>query len=330
MPIYVYWGEDDFACDRAVQRLRDRSLDPAWGSFNFDKIPADTPDATIQGLNQAMTPPFGGGQRVVWLVNSPILQQCSQEIQKNLERTLPQLPESSVLLLTSRKKPDQRLKSTKLLKKLAEFQEFSPIPPWKTELLIRRVQQVASSLDVSVSPAAAERLAEAVGNNTRQLFTELEKLKLFVDSSQVEVEAVDELVTTTTQNSLQLAKTILRGDTAAALGLVADLIARNDVPIVISATLIGQFRTWLWVKLMIDSRERDEKAIAQAAEVGNPKRIYFLRQEVSRISLRQLQQTLPILLELETQLKSGGDAIATLQMKVIELCRVCRPSAWNP
>jgi DNA polymerase-3 subunit delta len=328
MPIYVYWGEDDFACDRAVQRLRDRSLDPAWGSFNFDKIPADTPDATIQGLNQAMTPPFGGGQRVVWLVNSPILQQCSQEIQKNLERTLPQLPETSVLLLTSRKKPDQRLKSTKLLKKLAEFQEFSPIPPWKTELLIRRVQQVASSLDVSVSPAAAERLAEAVGNNTRQLFTELEKLKLFgssnSESSRVEVEAVNELVTTTTQNSLQLAKTILRGDTAAALGLVADLIARNDVPIVISATLIGQFRTWLWVKLMIDSRERDEKAIAQAAEVGNPKRIYFLRQEVSRISLRQLQQTLPILLQLETQLKSGGDAIATLQMKVIELCSVCR------
>ncbi|MFO8039322.1 MAG: DNA polymerase III subunit delta [Sodalinema sp.] len=328
MPIYVYWGEDDFACDRAVQRLRDRSLDPAWGSFNFDKIPADTPDATIQGLNQAMTPPFGGGQRLVWLVNSPILQQCPQEIQKNLERTLPQLPESSVLLLTSRKKPDQRLKSTKLLKKLAEFQEFSPIPPWKTELLIRRVQQVASSLDVSVSPAAAERLAEAVGNNTRQLFTELEKLKLFgssnSESSRVDVEAVDELVTTTTQNSLQLAKTILRGDTAAALGLVADLIARNDVPIVISATLIGQFRTWLWVKLMIDSRERDEKAIAQAAEVGNPKRIYFLRQEVSRISLRQLQQTLPILLQLETQLKSGGDAIATLQMKVIELCSVCR------
>ncbi len=324
MAIYVYWGEDEFACDRAVERLRDRSLDPAWGSFNFDKIPADTPDATIEGLNQAMTPPFGGGQRFVWLENTPILQQCSQDIQKNLERTLPQLPDTSVLLLTTRKKPDQRLKSTKLFKKLAEFQEFSPIPPWKTELLIRRVREVARSLDISMSPAAAERLAEAVGNNTRQLVTELEKLNLFVGNQQVGVQAVEELVTTTTQTSLQLAKTVLQGDTATALGLVDDLIARNEVPIVISATLIGQFRTWLWVKLMLELRERDEKAIAQAAEVGNPKRIYFLRQEVSRISLGQLQQTLPILLGLEAQLKSGGDAIATLQMKVIELCSVCR------
>ncbi|NMG59076.1 DNA polymerase III subunit delta [Geitlerinema sp. P-1104] len=324
MAIYVYWGEDEFACDRAVERLRDRSLDPAWGSFNFDKIPADTPDATIEGLNQAMTPPFGGGQRFVWLENTPILQQCSQDIQKNLERTLPQLPDTSVLLLTTRKKPDQRLKSTKLFKKLAEFQEFSPIPPWKTELLIRRVREVARSLDISMSPAAAERLAETVGNNTRQLVTELEKLNLFVGNQQVGVQAVEELVTTTTQTSLQLAKTVLQGDTATALGLVDDLIARNEVPIVISATLIGQFRTWLWVKLMLELRERDEKAIAQAAEVGNPKRIYFLRQEVSRISLGQLQQTLPILLGLEAQLKSGGDAIATLQMKVIELCSVCR------
>ena len=256
--------------------------------------------------------------------NTPILQQCSQDIQKNLERTLPQLPDTSVLLLTSRKKPDQRLKSTKLLKKLAQFQEFSPIPPWKTDLLIRRVREVARSLDIAIAPAAAERLAEAVGNNTRQLVTELEKLKLFVGEQQVGVAAVEALVTTTTQTSLQLAKTILQGDTATALSLVDDLIARNEVPIVISATLIGQFRTWLWVKLMIELRERDEKAIAQAAEVGNPKRIYFLRQEVSRISLAQLEQTLPILLGLETQLKSGGDAIATLQMKVIELCRVCR------
>jgi DNA polymerase III delta subunit len=28
MPIYVYWGEDDFAMEKAVVTLRDRILDP--------------------------------------------------------------------------------------------------------------------------------------------------------------------------------------------------------------------------------------------------------------------------------------------------------------
>jgi DNA polymerase-3 subunit delta len=62
--------------------------------------------------------------------------------------------------------------------------------------------------------------------------------------------------------------------------------------------------------------------IAAAAEVTNPKRIYFLKQEVRSLSLTQLQQTLPLLLELESDLKRGRDERATLQTKVIELCRV--------
>lgn len=324
MPIYVYWGEDDFDRDRAVKELRDRTLDEAWGSFNADKIPPDSPEAAIQGLNQAMTPPFGGGGRFVWLAETPILQQCSADLLQELERTLPQIPDSSVLLLTTRKKPDNRLKSTKLLKKFAEFREFATIPPWKTDLLVRRVREVARSLKVSLSPDATELLAEAVGNDTRQLFGELEKLKLFVGEDTVDAAAVERLVTATTQNSLQLADAILHGRTAEALGLIDDLIAQNQVPIVISATLTGKFRTWLWVKLMVELRERDEKAIASAAEVGNPKRIYFLRKEVSHIPLNRLQQTLPVLLALESQLKRGGDDIASLQMKVIELCGICR------
>ncbi|MDB9460227.1 DNA polymerase III subunit delta, partial [Dolichospermum circinale CS-545/17] len=34
MPIYVYWGEDDFAMEKAIVILRERVLDPLWASFN--------------------------------------------------------------------------------------------------------------------------------------------------------------------------------------------------------------------------------------------------------------------------------------------------------
>lgn len=59
------------------------------------------------------------------------------------------------------------------------------------------------------------------------------------------------------------------------------------------ATLTKQFRTWLWVKLMLEAGERDERRIAQAAEVANPKRIYFLQRDVQRLSTHQLQEILP-------------------------------------
>jgi DNA polymerase III subunit delta len=130
------------------------------------------------------------------------------------------------------------------------------------------------------------------------------------------------LVISNTQNSLQLASAILRGDGVKALGLVADLIDKNEPALRIVATLIGQFRTWLWVKLMVNAGERDQKAIATAAEVGNPKRIYFLTKDVQSLSLSQLTSTLRLLLELEFDLKRGGEPLTTLQMKVIELCQI--------
>lgn len=324
MPIYVYWGEDDYSLKRAVATLRDRSLDPAWESFNYEKIAADYPDAVIHALNQAMTPPFGMGKRLVWLADTSLTRSCSENELAELQRTLPDLPESSVLLITSASKPDGRLKSTKLLQKHAEIREFGTIPPWKTDLLLKQVQQAAKEQQLKLTTEAAEILAEAVGSDTRQLHTELEKLQLYAEASQrpIDAEAIATLVTTSTQSSLKLATSIRDGDINKALTLVRDLFNRNEPALKIVATLVGQFRTWLWIKLMVESGERDERAIAQAAEISNPKRIYFLRKEVQPLSFSALQQSLFILLELESGLKRGADDLMLTQTKVIELCQL--------
>ncbi len=326
MPVYLFWGEDEFALDRAVTALQQQVLDPAWSSFNLDKILPDQPDAIRQGLNQALTPPFGAGQRFVWLVDTPICQRCPEDLLAELERTLPILPETSVLLLTSRSKPDNRLKATKLVQKFADVREFSSIPAWKTDLLVKQVQQAAKETSVKLTAGAAELLAESVGNNTRQLYTEMEKLSLYAASgnSPLDEAAIATLVTATTQNSLKLAAAIRQGKVADALDLVADLLRQNEPSLAIVKTLIGQFRTWVWVKLLLESGERNEQAIAQEAEIGNPKRLYFLKKEVEPLALPALLKTLPLLLDLEYSLKSGADELATLQTKVVELCELCR------
>lgn len=330
MPIYLYWGEDDFAIQKAVASLRDRVLDPQWVSFNYTTLLVEQPDAVIQGTTLIMTPPFGTGSRLVWLVDTTVCQQCSEDLLTELKRTLPVIPETCVLLLTSRTKPDGRLKSTQLLQKYGDIREFSLIPPWKIEKLVDRVQQAAQELGVKLTQSSADLLAESVGNNTRQLYSELEKLRTFAGAGNkpLDVDIVADLVRANTQNSLQLAAAIRAGDTATALALVAELISRNEPALRIVATLIGQFRTWLWVKLMMDTGQGSSKGenalrlIAQAAEISNPKRIYFLQQDVKPLSVQQLVSILPLLLELEVSLKQGAEEMITLQVKVIELCQV--------
>ena len=324
MPIYLYWGEDDFAIQTAAASLRDQVLDPQWLSFNYTLLPPEQPDAVIQGLNQVMTPPFGSGSRLVWLVDTTLCQHCSEDLLTELKRTLTVIPENSVLLLTCSSKPDGRLKSTQLLQKSAYIREFSLIPPWKTEQLVHRVQQVAQELGVKLTQGSAYLVAESVGNNTRQLYSELEKLRTFAGAvnKPLDVDSVAQLVQSNTQNSLHLAAAIRAGDTAKALALVAQLSKSNEPALRIVATLIGQFRTWLWVKLMTEAGEVSLRAIAQAAEISNPKRLYFLQQEVKPLSVQQLSSTLPLLLELEVSLKQGAEDMSALVTKIIELCQV--------
>lgn len=324
MPIYLFWGEDDFAIAQAVERLRISVLDPNWIQFNYHKLGGNEANATIEALNQAMTPVFGMGGRLVWLAEATICQQCGEELLTELQRTLPALPPTSHLLLTSSKKPDSRLKSTKFLQKYADIREFSPIPPWKTEELSDRVRQVAKECGVKLAPGAIALLAEAVGKDTRQLYNEVEKLSLYQGESQqpLDREAIAALVNASTHNSLQLAAAIREGDRDRALGLVTDLIDRNEAALRIVATLVGQFRTWAIVKLKIEAGEKDEKAIASAADISNPKRIYFLRKEIQSLSSKQLLATFPLLMALEYSLKQGADPLSTLQTKAIELCRL--------
>ncbi|MGB3613534.1 MAG: DNA polymerase III subunit delta [Elainellaceae cyanobacterium] len=317
MPIYFFWGDDDYSLDQAAQALRTQSLDPAWASINLDKYTADTD--VIAALNQTMTPPFGAGHRLVWLAGTGLGQHCPKLVLAELQRTLPSIPPSTVLLFTATQKPDGRLKSTKLLQQYAKTREFSTIAPWKTDQLVRQVQDAATALQLPLAAGSADLLAEAVGNNMRQLHNELEKLRIYMDGQPVTPEAIAQLVNTYTQSSLKLAGAIRQGDTAEALSQLQDLLNCNEPGLRIVSVLVGQFRTWLWVKLMIESGERDERAIAQAAEVRNPKRIYFLKQEVKPLSLAKLQQSLPVLLELEAGLKLGRGEML-MQTKVIELC----------
>jgi DNA polymerase-3 subunit delta len=324
MPVYFFWGEDEYRLHQAITALRKKVVDPLWGEFNEDLIPGDKPEAITEALGQALTSPFGGGGRLVWVRQTSLGQRCSSALLSELERTLPQLPATSHLLLTSDKKPDGRLKSTKLLKDYATMQEFALIPAWKTEQLLAQVETMAKEKGVQLTLPAKERLAEAVGNNTRLLSQELEKLSLYADGKQVALDesAIAQLVNASTHNSLQLAKAIVNGETNQALKLITELLNRNEPALKIVAVLVGQFRTWLWIKLKVEQGERNPQVIAQAAEIKNPKRVYFLRQEVHSLALQQFLDAFPILLTLEADLKKGEPPEITLQTQIIQLCEI--------
>ena len=122
---------------------------------------------------------------------------------------------------------------------------------------------------------------------------------------------------------MDLANALKEGKADVALGLLEALLIQNEPPLKILATLVRQFRTWSWIKIMESHRENDNNAIAKAADIRNPKRIYFLKQDIQHLRPKQLKKCLYQLHNLELQLKSGYEAKEQMQSKFIEITQIC-------
>jgi DNA polymerase III subunit delta len=326
MTTYFLWGDDEYKIDLTLKKLKLELLDPMWLDFNYIKVNAATDQQAMEAFNQASTQPFGAGDRLTYLIDTAIAQKCSEGLLAELERTLIHLPANSHLIFSSSSKPDGRIKSTKLLQKYAKVQEFSLIPSWNTGEISQLVKDTAILVGVNLTNDGVEFLVEAVGGDSRRLEMELQKLKLIADGNKpLNAVAIAQLVNQTAHNSFQLASAVRLGQISQALSLVMELLNNNEAGLRISATLTTQFRTWLWVKVLQEAGERDDKAIATAAEISNPKRMYYFKQEVQHLNSRNLIKALSVLLQLELGLKRGMNETAALQTAIIELCTLTKP-----
>lgn len=317
MPIHLLWGDDEAARTRAVDALAGELVDPAWAAINLSRLDGNEPEQAARALEEARTPPFGAGARVVLVQRSPFCNQCPAELADRLEATLELIPPSCHLLLINPAKPDGRLRTTKTLQKLVKAGQASersfPLPAvWDGAGQVELVARTARELGLQLQPAAVEALSAAVGNDSARLAGELEKLSLYAGGPQggngepITLAAVQALVGGHSTTALAVGDALLTGQAAEAIALVDDLLAAGEPALRIVATLSGQIRGWLWVALLDRQGEQDVAAIAKAAGIGNPKRIYVLRRQIRGRNPSRFLGLLGQLLEVEADLKRGA------------------------
>jgi DNA polymerase-3 subunit delta len=321
MPVHLIWGDDEAARSRAVEALVADRVDPSWQSINLSRLDGGDGAQAAQALEEARTAAFGAGDRVVVLQRSPFCHQCPAELSDQLEASLPLIPEGCHLVLVSQGKPDARLRSTKALQKRLKAgegseQSFQLPAVWDGAGQVQLVQRTAQELGLALEAGVAEALSEAIGSDSARLSSELEKLALYVGATpggkgqqpRISAAAVAALVGSQATNALQVGDALLAGRPADAVALVDALLDANEPALRIVATLCGQIRGWLWVSLLDEQGESDVNAIAKAAGIGNPKRIYVMRKQIRGRPASRFLALLRQLLDVEGALKRGSDA----------------------
>ena len=309
MPIHLIWGDDAAARDRAIDALIQTLVDPAWSSINLSRLDGAEAGQAAQALEEARTPPFASGGRVVLLQRSPFCNACPTELADRFEASLELLADDAHLVLVNPAKPDGRLRTTKALQKrikqgLDHEQRFQLPAVWDGAGQRQLVERTADALGLQLERDAIDPLVEAIGNDSARLESELQKLSL--RATTINAALVEELVGGLATNALQVGDALLEGNAGEAIARWDALIDAGEPALRIVATLTGQIRGWLWVSLLEQQGERDVAVIAKAAGIGNPKRIYVMRKQLQGRPAKRFLSLLGRLLEVEARLKRGS------------------------
>ena len=305
--ITILTGDNNHKIGNHVKELVEK-LEPAWRDCNYHRFPADALD---KAMNCALTLPFGNvdsGKLVV-------VEDCNfkqLQLEKPELESLSNIPPKTELVLVA-SSIDKRLKIVKSLLTVARLIEFNTPPPWQTGEIASSLQAEAKAIGLPLSTEVRDYLAEAIGNDTARAEKELQKLAVYASGNKLTLAEVRSLVPEQTQSSLQLADAIRRGQTSRVQTLLKDLENQaTSPPLVICRTLQTQFRTWLWVKAAIASGIKQDSLLASSCQIANPKRVYYLKQDVAAIPLKSLSEASSALLNLEVALKSSYSSLTVL------------------
>lgn len=319
--IHILFGSDEFAIAQKAESFIKAMGDPTTANMNTTRL--DARSMTEDQLNNAVNAmPFLAAQRLV-LLDSPSKKYTGQDGHKKFLALLDAVPPSAIMVVIEPGEIKEREKSAHWLLKWAAknagratAQEYNlprlrDMPRWIVDEAIRQGGKI--------EPAAANRLAEMVGENTRQAAMEITKLLTYVNFAHpIGLEDVEAASIVTAQASVfDMVDALGMGDGRRAQKLLRQLL-EDDEPFSIFGMIVRQFRLLLIAREVMDEGgSLSEVTKALGAHPYVAEKVFGQARGFKMNTLERIHRRL---LEMDEDAKTGGMPLdASLEMFVIEL-----------
>ncbi|HIZ27780.1 MAG TPA: DNA polymerase III subunit delta [Candidatus Adamsella sp.] len=320
MPVYLYWGEEDFNIDKAVRNLRENILDDSLAGLNHKILKPNKLDIkSILEELQAVPMMFGNFLLEIYTpdlflrgTNKP---SSSDKIMQSLFDTLENLvPNFHALFVCkiprgANKKIDSSSKLVKLIQSTGEVREFPMLKSYQTDKLISWINQTCKEKEIKINKDAAEELLFLKGDELRLLDNELDKLKLLVYPN-TSITKKDVLsFSGNNENVFFFADCILKNDRKSTLSELRKL-TQKEHPLKILAVLQSVIKRWLRIK--IESMQK--KSPQEISKIVNLHEFVVKQdmEKLKKVNLNYLVAIREALTDIEYNIKSGklSDEIA--------------------
>lgn len=317
--IYLFYGPNELARSEAVTELR-ASLPAEVADLNISVL--DGRKVTIEQLVAACEAhPFLADRRLV-IVYDALKHSKAGKAREELRDYCERVPATCDLVFVEQDEVDRRHLLFTYLSKRGTVREF---PLLSGQELLRWIERRAKSLAATIEPAAAQRLVDLAGNDSRALANELAKLATYVGrGGTIDQVAVDRLVTDQQeQNLFTFIDDLSTRRLGAALRGARALIEDGQAPPYILFMLARQIRILLHVRQLVAQRRRPDDI---ANELGlKPFVARKAAEQARNFTAAELVTAHDRLLELDHAIKTGKmQAETALELFVVEMCQAQR------
>lgn len=320
--IFLLYGNDEFAITRKLKDFESEFSDPTTADMNTTRLEART--MSENDLNNAVNAmPFLAPKRLVFIAY-PSAKFNKPDTRKKFQEFLEKAPDTAkVVLYDTVEKPKDAEKHW--LVKWAEKHKpqvrsqafFLPqqrdMPGW--------IINEAKNQSGQIEPAAAAKLAEMVGVDTRQAGMELSKLLAYVNWERPvrgsDVEAV--CIVTSQQSVFDFVDALSQGNAKSAQKLLHRLLENED-PFSLWGMVVRQFRLLIQAREILDARGNKDD-VARALSV-HPFVAEKTSGQANRFSMEALEGIYRRLLKIDEQVKTSQITLdLALDTLVVELAR---------
>lgn len=320
--IFLLYGNDEFAISRKLKDFESEFTDPTTADMNTTRLEARS--MTENDLNNAVNAmPFLAPKRLVFIAY-PSAKFGKPDVRKKFQEFLEKAPDTAKVILydTVEKAKDAEkhwlVKWAEKNKPQVRSQAFflpqqRDMPGW--------IINEAKNQKGQIEPAAAARLAEMVGVDTRQAGMELAKLLAYVNWERPvrgsDVEAV--CIVTSQQSVFDFVDALSQGNAKTAQKLLHRLL-ENEEAFSLWGMVVRQFRLLLQAREILDGRgNKDDVARALAI---HPYVAEKTTGQAQRFSMDSLESIYHRLLKIDEQVKTSQVTLdLALDTLVVELAR---------
>lgn len=338
---YILHGEDEFAIAEEIQGLKEKLGDPATAALNTTQFDGRTVTlADLRSTADAM--PFLAKRRLV-IVNGLLSRLLSKaddpeqaeedgapaslkEFRDGLADYLPNVPPTTALVFVEHRVLPENNRFLRLVARSDGVGYRRRCDPPPGDKLPGWIMKRAKACGGEFTPAAAQALAAAAGDDTRLLDSEIEKLLAYVDRARpVELPDVETLTPYAGEVRIfDMVDAMGERQGRAAVQLLHRLLDQpGQYPLAIFAMIIRQFR------LLLQARELLAEGASPAAIARALSLLPFVAAKIAeqcrKFSLDELDAIFRRLLDIDLAIK-GSRIDSGLALETF----VADPIGWTP